>query len=47
MTEFGGVVEVVSGVVFNLTQLDTVELDVSSITDWYTSESAKWCELIS
>ena len=39
MTEFGGVVEVVYGVVFSLTQLDTVELVVSSLTDWYTSES--------
>ena len=39
VTEFGGVVEVVGGVVFSLTQLDTVELVVSSLTDWYTSES--------
>ena len=39
MTEFGGVVEVVGGVVFSLTQLDIVELVVSSLTDWYTSES--------
>ena len=31
--EFGGVVEVVGGVVFILTQLDTVELVVSSLTD--------------
>ena len=33
VTEFGGVIEVVGGVVFNLTQLDIVELVVSSITD--------------
>ena len=33
VTEFGGVVEVVGGVVFNLTQSDTVELVVSSLTD--------------
>ena len=33
VTEFGGVIEVVGGVVFNLTQLDTVELVVSSLTD--------------
>ena len=33
VTEFGGVTEVVDGVVFNLTQLDTVELVVSSLTD--------------
>ena len=33
VTEFGGVVEVVGGVVFSLTQLDTVELVVSSLTD--------------
>ena len=39
MTEFGGVVEVVGGAVFSLTKLDTVELVVSSLTDWYTSES--------
>ena len=39
MTEFGGVVEVVGGVVFSLTQLDIVELVVSSLTDLYTSES--------
>ena len=39
MTEFGGVIEVVGGVVFSLTQLDSVELVVSSLTDWYTSES--------
>ena len=39
MIEFGGVVEVVGGVVFSLTQLDSVELVVSSLTDWYTSES--------
>ena len=31
--EFGGVVEVVGGVVFNLTQLDTVQLVVSILTD--------------
>ena len=31
--EFGGVIEVVDGVVFNLTQLDLVELVVSSLTD--------------
>ena len=39
MTEFGGVGEVVGGVIFSLTQLDSVELVVSSLTDWYTSES--------
>ena len=33
VTEFGGVAEVVGGVVFSLTQLDTVELVVSSLTD--------------
>ena len=33
VTEFGGVVEVVGGVVFSLTQLDAVELVVSSLTD--------------
>ena len=33
VTEFGGVVELVYGVVFSLTQLDTVELVVSSLTD--------------
>ena len=33
VTEFGGVVEVVGGVVFSLTQLDTIELVVSSVTD--------------
>ena len=33
VTEFGGVVEVVGGVVFSLTQLDSVELVVSSLTD--------------
>ena len=32
-------VEVVDGVVFSLTLLDTVDLVVSSLTDWYTSES--------
>ena len=31
--EFGGVIEVVVGIVFSLTQLDTVELVVSSLTD--------------
>ena len=33
VVEFGGVGEVVGGVVFSLTQLDTVELVVSSLTD--------------
>jgi len=33
VTVFGGVIEVVGGVVFSLTQLDTVELVVSSLTD--------------
>ena len=33
ITEFGGVIEVVGGVVFSLTQLDTIELVVSSLTD--------------
>ena len=33
VTEFGGVIEVVGGVVFSLTQLDSVELVVSSLTD--------------
>ena len=33
VTEFGGVVKVVGGVVFSLTQLDKVELVVSSLTD--------------
>ena len=33
VTEFGGVVEVVDGVVFSLTQLDSVELVVFSPTD--------------
>ena len=33
VTEFGGIIEVVGGVVFSLTQLDTVELVVSSLTD--------------
>ena len=33
VTEFGGVREVVGGVVFSLTQLDLVELVVSSLTD--------------
>ena len=31
VTEFGGVIEVVGGVVFSLTQLDSIELVVSSI----------------
>ena len=39
MIEFGGVGEVVGGVVFSLTQLDSFELVVSSLNDWYTSES--------
>ena len=39
MTEFGEVGEVVGGVVLSLTQLDSVELVVSSLTDCYTSES--------
>ena len=39
VTKFGGVGEVVGGVVFRLTQLDSVELVVSSLTDLYTSES--------
>ena len=33
VTEFGRVVEVVGGVVFSLTQLNLVELVVSSLTD--------------
>ena len=33
VTEFGGVGEVVGGVVFSLTQLHSVELVVSSLTD--------------
>ena len=33
VTKFGGVREVVGGVVFSLTQLDTVELVVSSLID--------------
>ena len=33
VTDFGGVIEVVGGVVFSLTQLDTFELVVSSLTD--------------
>ena len=37
--EFGGVDWGVNGVVFSLTQLNIVELVVSSLTDWYTSES--------
>ena len=39
MTEFGGVIELVDGVVFNLTELNIVELVVSSLTERYTSES--------
>ena len=39
MASYDGVVEVVYVVVFSLTQLDSVELVVSSLTDWYTSES--------
>jgi len=31
--EFGGVIEVVGGVVFSLTELNIVELVVSSLTD--------------
>ena len=33
VTEFGGVIEVVGGVVFSLTRLDSVELVVSSLND--------------
>ena len=33
VAEFGGVGEVVGGVVFSLTHLDSVELIVSSLTD--------------
>ena len=33
VTEFGGVIELVDGVVFSLTELNIVELVVSSITD--------------
>ena len=33
VTEFGGVIEVVGGVVFSLTHLDTIELVVSSLND--------------
>ena len=33
VTKFGGVGEVVGGVVFSLTQLESVELVVSSLTD--------------
>ena len=33
VTEFGGVIEVVGGVVFSLTQLDTIELVASSLTN--------------
>ena len=39
VTKFGGVIEVVGGVVFSLTELNIVELVVSSLTDRYTSES--------
>ena len=38
-TKFGGVIGVVDGVLFSLTELNIVELVVSSLTDWYTSES--------
>ena len=33
VTKFGGVIEVVGGVVFSLTHLDSVELAVSNLTD--------------
>ena len=33
VTEFGGVIEVVGGVVFSLIELNIVELVVSSLTD--------------
>ena len=33
VTEFGGVIEVVGGVVFSLTQLNIFELVVSSLTN--------------
>ena len=33
VTEFDGVIKVVGGVVFSLTQLDSVELVVSSLID--------------
>ena len=33
VTEFGGVREVVGGIAFSLTQLDSVKLVVSSLTD--------------
>ena len=33
VTEFGGVGEVVGGVVFSLTQLESIELVVSSLTE--------------
>ena len=33
LTKFGGGIEVVGGVVFSLTQLNIVELVVSSLTD--------------
>ena len=39
VTNFGGVIEVVGGVVFSLTQLNIIDLVVSSLTDLYTSES--------
>ena len=39
VTKFGGVIEVVDGVVFILTELNIVELVVSSLIDRYTSES--------
>ena len=39
VTEFGGVDWGVNGVVFSLTQLNIVELVLSSLTDWYTSVS--------
>ena len=39
VSEFGGVDWGVDGVVFSLTPLTIVELVVSSLTDWYTSES--------
>ena len=33
VTDFGGVIEVVGGFVFSLTELNIVELIVSSLTD--------------
>ena len=33
VTEFGGVIEVLGGVVFSLTQLDLFELVVSNLTE--------------